>query len=143
MQRLKAGIVLMKTKFELKEKLIVIVQIILDAKELMNDSYKMLMADLLKKFSLITRNKFLNRVRISFWKLAIIELTKLFGSRMDDFRLDELINEMLVNYNSGEWAANISLDELKALQNYLNNEEVKIRTDKLRKIRNQHYAHTG
>ena len=132
----------MKSKLDLKEKLTLTIQIILDAKELMNDSYKMLMVDSSEKFSLIKRNKFLNRVRTSFWKLAIIELTKLYGSSMDHFRLDELINEMIVNYCSAEWATNISTDELKILQDYLNSDEIKVRTEKLRNMRNQHYAHT-
>lgn len=126
---------------DLRNKLNEIIQILEDSKKLMNDSYRMLMADSSEKFSLINRNKFLTRVRDSFWKLAVIELTKLYGSRNDCFRLDMLIDQMILNYENAEWSTNISKADLETLQTTLNNNEILIRKEKLKEIRDQHYAH--
>lgn len=126
---------------DLRNKLNKIIQILEDSKKLMNDSYRMLMAESSEKFILISRNKFLTRVRNSFWKLAVIELTKLYGSRNDYFRLDMLIDQMIFNYKNAEWSTKISKADLEILQTTLSNNEILLRKEKLKEIRNQHYAH--
>lgn len=131
----------MKTKQDLKEKLIYIVEIILDVKKLVNDSYRMLMADSSEKFTLISRDSFLTRVRNSFEKLAVIELTKLYGSKSDNYRLDALLNDLLSNYKNSEWTHSISKVDLDDLLSHLNDDEMHSRKVKLKELRDQHYAH--
>lgn len=132
----------MRINKELKDKLDKIIEIISDAKVLVNDSYFMLVTDTSEKFTLVSRDKFLRRVQLSFWKLAIIELTKLFGSKKDDFRLDSLINQMINNFNNSEWSAYISKDDLNKLKALLDSSETGIKKKNLREIRDEHYAHT-
>ncbi|MBW8050091.1 MAG: hypothetical protein FVQ77_07090 [Cytophagales bacterium] len=132
----------MRTNKELKDKLDKIIEIMSDAKVLVTDSYFMLVTDTSEKFTLVSRDKFLRRVQSSLWKLAIIELTKLFGSKKDNLRLDFLISQMINNFKNSEWSAYISKEDLNKLKALLDSSETAIKKKNLREIRDEHYAHT-
>lgn len=119
-----------------------ITDIINNAKILMNDSYKMLITDSSIKFSLVNRNKFLSLSRDSFWKLGIIELAKLYGSRNDHFRLEFFLKDLIGNYNDANWRDKMELSELNSLLSNCLIQEVRNKTEKLKELRDQHYAHT-
>ena len=99
------------------------------------------MTDSSEKFSLISKDNFLTRVRDSFWKLAIIESTKLYGSRNDQYRIELVIDQMLFNHKYAEWKTKIPKIDLKKFQNHLNSNDVQTNMKKLKEIRNQYYAH--
>ena len=91
------------TILQIENKIDKIIIIINEAKFLMNDSYKMLMTDTSAKHVIINRNKFLTRVKESFWKLAVIELAKIYDSKNDKFRLEHFLNTLIENHKKGEY----------------------------------------
>lgn len=113
------------------------------ARKLAFDCHSMLLSDNVT-FSIISRDKFLTRVRDSFWELAIIELSKLYGQnkRNDQCSLFVLLKYLEENRLNSEWRDKISTDEINRLLYDLNSDATKIRIDKLFDLRNQHYAHT-
>jgi|JI10StandDraft_1071094.scaffolds.fasta_scaffold429080_4 hypothetical protein len=130
------------TILQIEKKIDKIIIIINEAKFLMNDSYKMLMTDTSAKHVIINRNKFLTRVRESFWKLAVIELAKIYGSKNDKFRLEHFLNTLIENHKKGEYKLLISKKELNSLLSFLQKEDVLEKVEKLKEVRDKHYAHT-
>ncbi|HPN18652.1 MAG TPA: hypothetical protein PK546_03865 [Chitinophagales bacterium] len=130
------------TILQIENKIDKIIIIINEAKFLMNDSYKMLMTDTSAKHVIINRNKFLTRVRESFWKLAVIELAKIYDSKNDKFRLEHFLNTLIENHKKGEYKLLISKKELNSLLSFLQKEDVLEKVEKLKEVRDKHYAHT-
>ena len=130
------------TILQIENKIDKIIIIINEAKFLMNDSYKMLMTDTSAKHVIINRNKFLTRVKESFWKLAVIELAKIYDSKNDKFRLEHFLNTLIENHKKGEYKLLISIKELNSLLSFLQKEDVLEKVEKLKEVRDKHYAHT-
>ena len=130
------------TILQIENKIDKIIIIINEAKFLMNDSYKMLMTDTSAKHVIINRNKFLTRVKESFWKLAVIELAKIYDSKNDKFRLEHFLNTLIENHKKGEYKLLISKKELNSLLSFLQKEDVLEKVEKLKEVRDKHYAHT-
>jgi len=130
------------TILQIEKKIDKIIIIINEAKFLMNDSYKMLMTDTSAKHVIINRNKFLTRVKESFWKLAVIELAKIYDSKNDKFRLEHFLNTLIENHKKGEYKLLISKKELNSLLSFLQKEDVLEKVEKLKEVRDKHYAHT-
>ena len=122
------------TILQIENKIDKIIIIINEAKFLMNDSYKMLMTDTSAKHVIINRNKFLTRVKESFWKL--------YDSKNDKFRLEHFLNTLIENHKKGEYKLLISKKELNSLLSFLQKEDVLEKVEKLKEVRDKHYAHT-
>ncbi len=115
-------------------------EILIDCRKLTYDSYYMCVTKTNTKHIIISREKFLKRVRESFWTLAIIELTKLYSknNRNDHFSIPFLIKKLL----NSSFSELISSDKLKELEINFTIPNIKTRIDKLKELRNQHFAHT-
>ncbi|MGD0711869.1 MAG: hypothetical protein ABR968_11905 [Bacteroidales bacterium] len=124
---------------EIESDLEKIVEILTFSRQLAYDSYKMLMtdSDSSEMFSVIARDKFLTRVRDSFFKLAIIELTKLYGNKKNNHYSFEALFDSLKKYTD-----KISLEEITTLYADITNEEMFTKINNLIEIRDKHYAHT-
>ncbi|HWY38192.1 MAG TPA: hypothetical protein VNY73_06505 [Bacteroidia bacterium] len=104
----------------------------------------MLVTKTREKFTTIHREKFLKRVRESFWKLAIIELTKLYSdnSKSDHYSIIVLLKNLRRHHSSSGWKDKITAQELKEISASFKTQDIKDRIEKLIELRNQHYAHT-
>ena len=127
---------------EIEKDLIKCHDILIFSRQLIYDSYNMLMTNKNEKFTIISRDKFLNRVRDSFRILATIELSKLFGTKNISFSIVCLIKILEENYEQSDWRFMISLDELKQIKFELNSENTQKQIKNLKEIRDQHYAHS-
>jgi hypothetical protein len=133
----------MNTTLSIKTKIEQIILIIDKAHQLERDSYKMLITDTSVKYTVIARNPFLLKTRISLWELSVIELHKLFGSSKNDhFKIETFIEQMIKNHSSAEWSNQIKIDELKKLKEEFDNLENQTSIKKLQEIRGKFYAHT-
>lgn len=116
--------------------------ILIFSRQLIYDSYHMLMTNKNEKFTIILRDKFLNRVRDPFRILATIELSKLFENKNKCFSIVCLIKILEEEYEQSDWKNMISLYELKQIKFKLNAEDTKKQIKNLKEIRDQHYAHS-
>ena len=134
----------MITEQEIKKDLDRIADILSYSRHLVVDSYHMLHTETSEKFSTISRNKFLVRVRDSFWKLGVIELAKIYGKspESDHYSLPLLISALRKQHKFSDWNAKISSDELKNLKHSIGTNQIKESIRKLLIVRNKHYAHT-
>ena len=120
-----------------------IAEILVYSKQLTYDSYFMLVTKTSTKFNIISRDKFLQRIQKSFWILAIIELSKLFGpiEGNDKFSIILLIDNLKNAHSNSEWTNLITDKELEKINSEFNTSEMKIHIKNLRELRNQHFAH--
>lgn len=134
----------MKLEKDIQEDIIMIAEILISCRELTYDSYYMLLTDTSEKTTVIFQDKFLVRVRESFWKLAIIELTKIYGDNADNdhYSVPILISNLKRRHASSAWKNKITSDELRLIHKSLKALEIKNQIKKLLELRNQHYAHT-
>lgn len=124
------------------ERLDKMIDILEYARKLAFDSYRMLLADH-DVYMLVHRSTFLRRAQISFWQLAIIEISKLFSSSdKEHFRIRWLLDDMIQNYDNIRWESYVSEDSIKNWLKRLRSREVKIIVKDLIEMRKQHYAHT-
>jgi len=99
---------------------------------LLNDSYRMLITSTNTEFKVIHRNKFLRKVQITFFKLGIIELCKLFGNPRNNHFSFYKLESTFPSINKST-ILNISmLEEFK----------IKNKITLLEEFRNKHFAHT-
>lgn len=132
----------MKISHEIVTDLERIRDILIHCRKLVFDSYYMLVTKTSEKFTTISRDEFLVRVRESFWKLAIIELTKLYGSngQNDHYSIPALLKA--IHSSQLFMKDNMFLDKLKKIKHSIKTQDTKARVKKLLELRNQHYAHT-
>lgn len=131
----------MSKRADIENKIIRINNILINSRKLAFDSYVMLNVDSSAKHELIFRNKFLMRTRENLWKLSIIELTKIIGSKKEDYQIVKILNFLLNNYKNLDWKTKINKSELIEMQDRISNNEIKKKIEKVIEIRNQHYAH--
>lgn len=132
------------TKQDLENKLNKIFDILVYSRQLFYDSYGMFVTKTNVKHLVISVDKFLERTRDSFWKLAIIELSKLFGENNsnDHYSILLLIKTLRKKHFNAEWSSLITPEELKKIEATFKVQDFKARVNKLTELRNQHYAHT-
>lgn len=133
----------MLTEEQIKKDIDLIAYFLTACKKLAWDSYCMLMADS-AKFNVIHREPFLRHVRETYWKMAVIELSKLYGlkKRNNHYGLTFLISDLITQHSTADWKNKISIEELELLGSSIDTEEVKTKIEKLNELRDQHYAHT-
>ena len=127
---------------EVKIKLEKTISILNEAKVLERDSYRMIMTDSSEKFTIVDNNVFLKSIRISLWKLSIIELHKLYGGRNDDFRISELLKNISTVEKKSKWFDLITEVEIENMKEKIQSPETIKNIENLKEIRNQYYAHT-
>lgn len=82
---------------------------------------------------------FLQKARILFWSMSIIELCKLFGGKNDSFTMEKLLNTLLNNYKNSEWKNKISKEQIVEWKQKITTHEKHIK--KIRKLRDEYYSH--
>ncbi len=127
---------------EIKIRLDKTISILNNSKILERDSYIMIMTDNSEKFTIVDNNEFLKNVRISLWKLSIIELHKLFGGKNDDFKISKLLDDISSELKKSEWRNCITENEINNIKQYLQSPETIEKIANLNDLRNQYYAHT-
>lgn len=107
------------------------------------DSYNLRVPDTNEKFITIHHDKFLARLPETFWKLAIIELTKLYSSNIknDHFSIILFVKFLRRNHFTSSWKEMITSEELEELDTSFKTHELKMRIGRLLELRKQHYAH--
>ena len=115
----------MSKRADIENKIIRINNILINSRKLAFDSYVMLNVDSSAKHELIFRNKFLMRTRENLWKLSIIELTKIIGSKKEDYQIVKILNFLLNNYKNLDWKTKINKSELIEMQDRISNNEIK------------------
>jgi hypothetical protein len=129
---------------EIKIRLDKTISILNDSKILERDSYKMIMTDNSEEFTIVDDNEFLKNVRISLWKLSIIELHKLYAenSNNNHYRIVSLLEEISRQRKKSEWCDCITKSEINKMFLDIQSPETTKNIENLKDIRNQHYAHT-
>ena len=116
-------------------------EILIDCRQLVFDSHSIIVTKTNSKHIIVSRDKFLTCAGEVFWKLAIIELTKLYNDS-DDLNIVSLFKHVRLHSQS-QWGKLIAADELRQLNSVLANRDTKSRVKKLKELRNQHFAHTN
>ena len=134
----------MLTEEQIKKDVELIAYFLTVCKKLAIDSYCMLVTDSEGKFTVIHRAPFLKRVRETYWKMAIIELSKLYGQKKNNnhYSLTFLMSDLITQHPTADWKNKISVEKIKLLASTIDTEEVKTKVEKLIELRDQHYAHT-
>lgn len=108
--------------------------------QLYHDSNYMIRPGEQGAFLVVNRNKFLSRVRVSLWILAVIELSKLC-QKQESFSIPKLLNKMFNDFTNAEWNNKISKEEICNLQKEFETPIIEEKIKNLKTVRDKLYAH--
>ena len=129
-------------KDNLKQRIEQIIYIHLDSKYYYRD-YKYLCQPDTKEEREVINNSFISRIRTMFWKMAVIELNKLFQkSSNEHFNLIHILESLIEKYDTDIWIQEIDRSILLKWLNKLNNPDFTSIKSKLKKQRDEYIAHT-
>lgn len=91
---------------------------------------------------IVSNSLFIERLIHAFWRLGIIEISKLFQkSKNQHYNLIDYLEELIEFYDECEWIKNLSKNKLLDWLDLINSAEFKSIRNKIRIQRNNYYAH--
>ena len=90
--------------------------------------------------SILNKYRVLDYARVSFVIILILDLCKLFIDR-EKYSLRRILNIVIEDYNKIKFSQEINRDELELLRDNLSLPQTKEIVNKLRSLRDNHYAH--
>ncbi len=133
----------MTTITEIENHLKTVAEILTYSRRLVSDSRFLLVVDS-TTFEVIKRNKFLRNLHDVHYKMAVIELSKLYSnSKHDHFCLRQLLKGMKRNLKNTEWSNKISVDEIEYLESSYQDKLFEKKINDLLALRSNYFAHTS
>jgi hypothetical protein len=131
-----------KSKDFFKNELEIILHIHFDAKYYFKDNEYLDNPDTVAEKAAL-RIFFVRRLKIAFWRLGIIEISKLFQkSRNQHYNLIDYLKDLHDNYDNYPWMKNFPKAKLNEWLERLNSERILTTLRKIDIQRNQYFAHT-
>jgi len=130
-----------KSKTFFAEELETITLIHFDAKYYFRDIQYILKPDTTEEI-VASENEFIQRLLRSFWRLGIIEISKLFlESTNQHYNLISYLKELIQNYNEYEWINGLQKTKLEEFLNLITSKEVSTTIEKIKIQRDKYFAH--
>jgi len=86
---------------------------------------------------------YITRLVNAFWRLGIIEISKLFQkSKNQHYNLIDYLEELIANYEEYVWIHNLPKEKLCEWLDSISGKEIKIIRDKIKIQRDNYFAHT-
>ena len=131
-----------KSKDFFEEELKIILFIHFDAKYYFKDNEYLNNPDTVDELR-ASANLLVKRIKVAFWRLGIIEISKLFQkSRSQHFNLIDYLTNLIENYENYDWIMDFPKSQLSDWLEKLNSPEILKTRRKIDTQRNKYFAHT-